>query len=174
MQRVLLLGCGNTRQRIVRLPGEAEDYSDVELVTVDMDPNCGADVVWDLDVRPLPFEDEEFDGIDTWDVLEHLGRQGDWRGYFSEFTEYWRILKPGGVMRILVPIGAEALCDPGHTRFFSFNHFHMLSQQWYADSLKAGKRVTDYRWCWHRDFTVLAKHQDGDHHIGAVLQKHGA
>lgn len=166
----LLLGCGNDRRKKVALPGAA---SFVEpLVTLDMNPNCGADVVHDLDSHPLPFDDNTFDELAAYDVLEHLGRQGDWRGFFSEFAEYWRILKPGGMFGLLVPVGPDWHADPGHTRFFSSSWFRFLDQSWYAAALAEGQQVTDYRgWAWKRDFETMGLDPIEDHHLAVMLRK---
>lgn len=165
----LLLGAGNDRRKKVALESAPNWFG--ELVTVDMNPDCGANVVWDLDVRPLPFEDEEFDELAAYDVLEHLGRQGDWRGFLDEFSEYWRILKPGGIFGILVPIGRDSLADPGHTRFFDASYFRFLDQEWYAQELAAKRAVTDYRWYYKRSFKTRVLQVIGDHHLGVVLEK---
>jgi SAM-dependent methyltransferase len=165
----LLLGCGNRRIKQVALNGAA---SFVEpLITLDMNPNCGADVVHDLESRPLPFPDDYFDELAAYDVLEHIGRQGDWRGFFDEFAEYWRILKPGGTFGIVVPIGPDYHADPGHTRFFGINWFGFLDQDCYVSRLTAGEPVTDYRWYWKRNFELQAFDQVGDHHLAATLMK---
>jgi SAM-dependent methyltransferase len=165
----LLLGCGNSRQKKVALSG-ATDWTG-DLVTIDMNPNCGADVVWDMDQRPLPFDDGQFDEMGAYDVLEHLGRQGDWRGFFDEFAEYWRILKPGGLFGIIVPVGPDWHADPGHTRFFSEHWFRFLDQSWYADQLAKGLQVTDYRWFWKHDFSTVQMLGIEDHHVAAILRK---
>lgn len=165
----LLLGCGNSRAKKVALNGAT---SFVEpLITLDMNPDCGADVVHDLDVRPLPFPDDHFDEMAAYDVLEHIGRQGDWRGFFDEFAEYWRILKPGGTFCIVVPVGPDHHADPGHTRFFEDTWFGFLDRDCYVRRLAAGEPVTDYRWYWKRDFAVLALERIGNHHISVALQK---
>lgn len=169
MRKALLLGCGRDHRRKVRLSDQAADFSDVDLTLCDMDPNCGADVVCDLDVRPLPFADEQFDELHAYDVLEHLGRQGDWKGYFDEFAEYWRILKPGGKFYVLVPIGGDAFADPGHTRFFGTNHFLFLSRSRYETP--EGVQKTDYRWYWKRDFDVQLIERHGNHHLAVILKK---
>jgi len=165
----LLLGCGNDRRKKVALNGAADFVQ--PLVTLDMNPNCGADVVHDLEQHPLPFDDNTFDEIAAYDVLEHIGRQGDWKGFFDEFAEYWRILKPGGMFGIVVPIGPDYHADPGHTRHFGQTWFGFLDQECYERRLAAGEPVTDYRWYWRKDFLVLSLSVVGDHHIATMLQK---
>ena len=104
-------------------------------------------------------------------VLEHWGEQGDWRGWFVEMGEYHRLLKSGGTMGIIVPIGMDAFADPGHTRFFTPNHFYMLNQHWYEWAIKQAMAVTDYRWFWKKDFNVRHCEIIGDHHVAAILEK---
>lgn len=174
-QRSLLIGCGNSRVKKVYITGQKEWTG--ELTTLDMNPNCGADVVLDIDGQfgwggfTLPFDSRSFDELAAYDSLEHWGKQGDWKGWFDEMAEYWRILKPGGTFGIIVPIGADAFADPGHSRFFHVNHFQMLNQQWYADALAAGAQVTDYRWYWQLNFDIRYMEIHGDHHIAVILQK---
>ena len=169
MKRSLLLGAGNDRRKKVSLTKSAEWEG--ELTTLDMNPDCGADIVWNLDVRPLPFEDEAFDELAAYDVLEHMGRQGDWRGWFDEMGEYHRLLKPGGLFGIIVPIGSDAFADPGHTRFFSANWFFFLCQDFYREMIERGQPVTDYRWYWKRNFNVEMAQQVGGHHLAVMLRK---
>lgn len=148
----LLLGCGNNRDKQVALKKFGPDWTD--LVTLDVDPDCEPDVVWDLRHHPLPFEDETFQEIHAYEILEHLGRQGDWQGFFAEFTEYHRILKPGGFFIATTPTwdGIWAWSDPGHTRIFSEGTIHFLDQ----DSYKAvGQNpMTDYRHVYKADFAI--------------------
>lgn len=165
MAKALLLGCGRSREKRLRWAGH-EPWPE-ELVTLDMNPNCGADMVWDLERRPLPFADEEFDELAAYDVLEHTGRQGDWRGWFDEMSEYHRILKPGGMFGIIVPVGQDAFADPGHTRFFSLNHFLFLTEPFY----EAHKEVTDYRWYLKRYWQVEGLVHAGDHHLGVIMAR---
>lgn len=168
MRQNLLLGCGNSRQKKVTYKGSTEWEG--ELVTLDMNPKCGADIQWNLEDRPLPFKPDTFDEVHAYDVLEHIGKQGDWQGFFREFEDYWRILVPGGLLCLIVPIGADALADPGHTRFFSKTQFGFLSQDFYAKNLEKGACVTDYRWFYKKNFEIRYM-EECAHHIGVVLEK---
>lgn len=175
MKRSLLIGCGHSREKKVFQadnPGWAG-----ELMTVDMSPDVGATYVMDMSKQYdhnglfyFPSEDESFDEIGAYDSLEHWGAQGDWKAWFSEMAEYHRILKPGGTMGILVPIGGDALADPGHTRFFGKNHFGFLSQAFYKKNEEAGTCFTDYRWFWKLNFDILFI-EESTHHIACLLRK---
>jgi SAM-dependent methyltransferase len=180
-KRSLLIGCGHSRAKKVHLAGEPEWAGD--LVTMDINPDCGADIVFDLSALSiaqrdtlcgavrLPFDDRTFDEIGAYDVLEHFGRQGDWRGWFTEMAEFHRILKPGGTFGIIVPIGGDALTDPGHTRFFHKTWFYFLNQGFYENALAQGAPVTDYRHYWTLNFDVIFCEQQEDHHIAVMLRK---
>jgi SAM-dependent methyltransferase len=165
----LLLGAGHDRRKKVYLDNN-EEWAQ-PLVTLDMGADSKPDVLWDLENRPLPFKDEEFDEMGAFDVLEHVGKAGDWRGWFDEFAEYWRILKPGGTFHIIVPIGGDAFADPGHTRFIGGNWFGFLNQGFYARNIAAKNPVTDYRWYWKHNFEIAFLHKEADHHLATVLIK---
>ena len=142
------MGCG--LREIVGFKDE------VKLVTLDMNPEVKPDIVWDLNKHPLPFDDEEFDEIIALDVLEHLGSQGDFKFFFSEFSEYWRILKNEGIFHGSVPIENKqwAFGDPGHTRIFSMQYLTFLDQQAYEQC--GITQLTDYRYLWKRNFKILS------------------
>lgn len=173
--RSLLLGCGHSRIKQIQPPGMPEWTG--RLTTLDMGSECGADIVLDLadhfegkETLPLPFDDNTFDEMGAYNCMEHWGRQGDWKGYFSEFTEYHRILKPGGYFGIIVPVGGDALADPGHTRFFSVNHFGFLNQAFYERNEVKGTCFTDYRWFYKKNFDIAHMETDPAH-IYVLLRK---
>lgn len=179
MKRSLLLGCGNSRAKQVQYDGA--DWLG-ELTTVDLDPNCGADILFDMEglgkrswrhpfKKKLPFADNTFDDMGAFNTMEHWGVQGDFRGWFAECAEYWRVLKPGGLFYILVPIGEDALADPGHTRFFQANWFGFLSQEFYKRNEAIKSCYTDYTWIWKLDFDVLYCTEHDGHHLAVVLRK---
>lgn len=168
----LLIGAGSRREKILYMPGESADWD--HLVTLDINPDHNPDVVWDLNNRPLPFEDNTFDSIRAFEVLEHLGQQGDWRGFFSEWSEWWRILRPGGYMIGTSPHWASPWCwgDPGHTRVISSECLTFLCQPQYDEQV--GKTpMTDYRFCYQADFDFIHSqvHENGTYSYGLKAVK---
>jgi SAM-dependent methyltransferase len=166
--RELLIGAGNSRSKKVRHGDLSEDWKN--LTTLDIDPMSSPDVVHDLNVIPYPFEDDSFDEIHAYDVLEHLGAQGNWRSFFAQFSELHRILKPGGVLCALVPAWDSpwAWGDPGHTRVITKGTLFFLSQQAYKDEV--GKtNLTDYRHCYKGDFELIAENES-EHQYGFILK----
>ncbi len=155
--KVLNLGCGSRKIRN-------------EEVGLDIKKPC--DVLWDLNKHPLPFKDEEFDEIYAYHVLEHLGSQGDFRFFFEEFNEYWRILKPGGLMRAVVPLISSiwAWGDPGHTRIFPETWLQFLLQETYESQIGM-TGMADYRFVYKANFKrIFTKTLEGVF-LEFVLQK---
>jgi len=81
----------------------------------------GVDVVHDLNVVPLPFEDECADEILCEDVLEHVD-------YIPLLRDCHRILQPGGRMRIEVPhfTSSNNYVDPTHRNMFATKTFNFF------------------------------------------------
>ncbi len=172
----LLLGCGNNWDKKIAPvidvaikqvrdnPSMRELSEDVqklprewsgELITLDSDDYCKPHVLHDLNQLPYPFEDDTFDEIHAYEVLEHCGTQGDFRFFFDQFTELHRIMKSGGWLVASCPAwdGIWAWSDPGHTRLISQGSLTFLSQQQYEDQV--GKTpMTDYRFCYEADFST--------------------
>lgn len=139
----LLIGCGNSRDKRIGL-GSSEKFN--HLITLDISPECNPDVVHDLNVTPYPFDDNAFDEIHAYEVLEHCGTQGDWRFFFRQFDEFHRILKSGGVMFATVPSPSSkwAFGDPGHTRIFDVRMLTFLCRSEYERQVGITS-MTDYR-----------------------------
>ena len=77
------------------------------------------EVVHDLNKFPYPFNDNEFDEIIAFHILEHLD------DLVEVMKELWRILKPNGILKIRVPhfSSAYAYFDPTHKHFFTLKTF---------------------------------------------------
>jgi SAM-dependent methyltransferase len=146
----LLIGCGADREkRIGTNPW-------TKLVTLDINPDHKPDVLHDLEELPLPFADDTFDEIHAYEVLEHTGQQGDFRFFFRQFTDFWRILKPGGLLAASVPLASHehAWGDPGHRRMLTEQTLVFLDQEQYR--IQVGKTcMSDYRWLFKADFGKL-------------------
>lgn len=168
MARALLLGAGNNRKLKF---GVGDMPVPEEIVTLDMDEASKPDILWNLDLKPWwPVESNAFDEVHAYEILEHLGRQGDWRGFFNDFAEIWRALKPNGflVFSCPLPTSVWAWGDPGHTRIVSLESLAFLDQDAYAEQV--GKTpMTDYRSYWKGDFKLIG-HQVTEHNLFAILQ----
>lgn len=165
--RELLVGCGNNRDKRITVKGTPAEWQG--LVTLDWDVECKADIRHDLNILPYPFGDNEFDEIHAYQCLEHVGRQGDAWFFFSQFYEFWRILKPGGVFCAMVPMWDSpwAFGDPSHTRVIPRQSLIFLNQAEYAQIGKTS--ITDFRALWKGNFETLHV-EEGEHEMGFILR----
>ncbi|MGB5962078.1 MAG: methyltransferase domain-containing protein [Coleofasciculaceae cyanobacterium] len=100
-------------------------------LTVDIDPR--ADAYVDI-TKNLPFTDSSVDAIFCEEVLEHvdlqLGRQ--------LLRECWRLLKPGGILRLTTPdlnwfasrvSQSITACDEINAIFYEHNHHYLYTRK---------------------------------------------
>ena len=152
----LLAGCGNKREKLITF-SEIPDAWSSDFVTLDWDETCNPKVVHDLNITPYPFDDDRFDEVHIYECLEHLGTQGDYRAFFDQMTEFWRILKPNGWLIGTCPNwdSSWAWGDPGHKRVITPQTLAFLSQEEYTKQV--GKTaMADYRFCWSCDFELYS------------------
>jgi predicted SAM-dependent methyltransferase len=117
-QLILDLGCGNKKR-----PGT---------VGVDFNDRTAADVVHDLNDFPYPFEDASVDHVYLDNALEHLD------DVLRVMEEVYRIVKPGGTVKVIVPYFRSlwAFIDPTHQHFFTVSSFafydpdHVICQRY--------------------------------------------
>ena len=161
MKKELLIGCGSARDKRLTCDGTNE-WSN--LTTLDSNPDHHPNIVWDLmcpEVLPLHWENE-FDEIHAYEVLEHLGQQGDYKLFFKQFEAFHRALKPGGHFMATCPSrhSVWALGDPSHTRVMQKEQLVFLSQKSY-DAVGTTP-ISDFREIYKADFDIVAVTENED------------
>lgn len=91
-------------------------------LNVDSVASVQPDLEWNLDRVPYPLPSDYFEEVLAFDVVEHL------ESLVGFMEECWRILQPGGVIRITTPhfSSANSFRDPTHRRhlsMYSFDYF---------------------------------------------------
>lgn len=154
---VILLGAGSRRERRLGIGADGTDgWGKKSVLAIDIDRRCAPDLVFDLNNTPWPIESDCADEIHAYEVLEHLGRQGDHRTFFAHFYECWRILKPGGHLFATCPSWDSmwAWGDPGHSRVINAGSLVFLDQSEYTAQI-GNTPMADYRHEWRGDFQRL-------------------
>lgn len=157
LPRRLNLGCGRDRR---------DGYLNVDSIG-----SVQPDLEWDLNRFPYPLPSDHFDEILALDVVEHL------ESLVSFLEECWRVLRPGGEIRITTPhfSSANSFRDPTHRwhlGYYSFDYFtaeHALAHyssatfeivqrtlvfpttrlnRIVAGLARRNYRIYEDRWCW--------------------------
>ena len=164
------MGCGIKTTKAVWETGQPNEFEG-EIVRLDINKDVNPDIVWDLRIHPLPFNDDEFDEIHAYHILEHLAQQGDWEFFFNEWNEYYRILKPGGKFFGVVPVATSkwAWGDPGHTRVFPKQYFIYLNRDSYL-GCSNGNPLTDYRFIYKGDFELTFMSDSDQLNLAFILK----
>jgi hypothetical protein len=159
MRRALYLGDGpaNAKPRLVidGIPPTDEIY------TIDLDPSRKPHLMWDLNNLPWPLDDNSFEECHAYEVLEHLGTQGDAAAFFGQMYEIWRVLKNGGLFFASFPLLTSPwlLAEPSHTRVLAQHTFNFLDQDFYSQEEEKETCASDFRYLWkgHFDWVYAAK-----------------
>lgn len=119
------LGCGRLKKGRLGIDRFADPGVDI-VMDLDLLHVAGyGDRPWELTENPaeglmtvegrLPFPKDSIESIITHHALEHIGP-----GFIRLMDECYRVLKPDGVMRIIVPLfpSHSAVADPDHKRYF--------------------------------------------------------
>lgn len=72
-----------------------------EFINLDYFWNPKIDICWDITKKPYPISDNTLEGIFTEHCLEHIS----FKECETNLKEFYRMLKPGGILRIVVPDG---------------------------------------------------------------------
>jgi len=171
--RELLLGCGHRRDKYLGLPGSRLEWT--ALTTLDNNPACEPDILCDLDKRiwvdrykqpiALGLWDNQYDEVHAYDVLEHLGRQGDVASFFDTFWNIYGLLKPNGYFFGVTPsrYASSLWGDPGHRRVIIQDSLLFLDRDVYRKQLKSSP-MSDYRDNWCGDFRIISTNDDHVRH----------
>lgn len=83
----------------------------------------GIDVIHNIEISPLPFEDNQFDEIRCDNILEHVE-------YINVLKDIHRILEPKGILKIRVPhfTSRNNYVDPTHKKQFSISTFDFFAE----------------------------------------------
>lgn len=152
-KKELLIGCGSNLSKRLTVDG-TQTFDD--LFTLDYNADHNPDLVWDLtSPSGLPFEANTFDEIHAYEVLEHTGAQGDYKFFFWQFSDFWRVLKPNGYLCATCPSrhSAWALGDPSHSRVLQKEMLIFLDQDAYQDVGKTS--MSDFRSIYQANFKAM-------------------
>lgn len=116
---------------------------------------CGGDG-WTL-------PDDAYDEVHAYEILEHIGAQGDVATFYRQMNELWRILKPGGHLCGTVPSARSiwAYGDPGHTRILTPSVWVFVDRGLYFPRTPPS---SDYRSLCRCDFHIVDVHDDAQTH----------
>jgi len=139
----LLLGSGFSHKKHIHPEGKGEWEN---LITLDINPKANPTVVHDLNYLPYPFVNNSFDEIHAYEVMEHVGKQGDWQFFFDQWAELARIAKPNALFFGTSPHYTSPWVwgDPSHTRAITIESFSFLNQELY-ESAVGETSMTDFR-----------------------------
>ncbi len=113
------------RQPPVAIDLGCGDYKQVETaIGVDRSSRRAVNAIADLE-KGLPFRDESIDHVFAVHVLEHL------RDLIHLMNEVHRVLRPDGVLHVLVPYWQHpvAVADPTHVRLFVPDSFKIFCER---------------------------------------------
>jgi predicted SAM-dependent methyltransferase len=76
-------------------------YPHQEFINLDYHWTPSIDICWDISRKPIPIPSDALEGIYTEHCLEHVTLSA----CEKSLSEFYRMLKPGGTLRIIVPDG---------------------------------------------------------------------
>lgn len=144
------------------LPDLGQTLEWQDLTRLDIEASHEPDVVHDLEQLPWPFKDGSFDEVHGFEILEHLGQQGDAKAFCAHFSEIWRVLKPGGLLFATCPSVSSPWLwgDPSHRRVISSQSLTFLNQPQYTAQI--GKTpMSDFRSFYKADFDIMVQEDNG-------------
>lgn len=172
--RELLLGCGrSTVKQYSAHPTHPRSWRTAHgPVRLDINKEVHPDIWCDLNAAPPwlgsafgegplhTLEGDYWDEIHAYQVLEHLGSQGDAHSFFAQFSEIWRLLKPDGYLVGSCPSRYSGWLwgDPSHRRAILPESLVFLDQSEYVkqcDDPHSRTSMSDFRFMYKCDFRIL-------------------
>ncbi len=110
---ILEIGCGTRRQ------------ADTD-VCIDKSYFVKPDIVRDVAKRGIPFADNTFEKVYSYEVIEHID---DYEDLIFFLNEIWRVLIPNGIWQFSTPNGiTNSFNHLTHSRAFTKASFEILSE----------------------------------------------
>lgn len=177
--RELLLGCGrNATKQYMAHPTHTRGWRNpngpVRLdINIDVRPDLWCDLnghpPWYAFPRDEPqehpysagfeLEKDYWDEVHAYQVLEHLGSQGNATTFFGHFQEIWRILKPDGYLVAACPSRSSPWLwgDPSHRRAIVPESLVFLDQSEYVKQCDGPHPtpMSDFRSLYTADFRLV-------------------
>ena len=168
MRHELLLGAGASKDKRIRIE---ESPGDTFESPTTLDIQEPADIIHDLNDHILPIASNSYDEIHAYEILEHLGKQGDWQFFFDQFREFWRVLKPNGLFCFSVPEWDShwSYSDPGHTRVLPKHTFAFLTAEHY-EQVGNKSSCTNYRAALGDQRWEVLGMEDTQHQLFGILK----
>ena len=174
MKNILILGPGFTADKRLDIENlqfgrktVSSEGADEFIDTIDDNPQCNPTFLQDLNETPwMPNKHihcHKYDEVHAYEVLEHLGRQGNAYEFFATFAQIWWALKKGGLLFASCPSWKSiwAWGDPSHTRIINAGTLTFLMRDEYKKQL--GKTaMSDYRNLLVGDWELVRHHDDGE------------
>lgn len=130
----------------IDMPNEDKVYKKLNLgcgymkldkfVNVDIDENCKPDQIVDLNIKPWPFKDSEFDHIVAKDILEQLGNNK--QDLVNTIKEMYRVSENGAVweLQFTHPRSDLVYDNPEIKNKLSIGFFHLMNKKLQIEKIK--------------------------------------
>jgi len=116
-----------------------------------------SDVSHQVDIQDMPFADESYDLIFASHVLEHV------RDDNRALKEIWRVLRPGGVAILPVPVVSEATVEYPNPNPYESNHWRAPGLDYFDRYRRVFRKVALYDSRAFPDHYQLFVYEDRSH-----------
>ena len=110
-KKILDVGCGNNKYK----------ERGAKVYGIDKYKTSVVDKLWDGECDKIPYPDNFFDKVVSFEALEHIGN------FKNVIEEIWRVTKPGGKVFIYLPYWRSyRAASEEHKTFFKIDSFNYL------------------------------------------------